>query len=135
MEWISRFLPGVGEYLEAEFDEIQSITEFNFASENTSLDTYPFRQAVWMHVLRLHGLLREDYDHSQVPFYLNARVRDFVGKVARRPACLDSRDFQWFGFELRVDERVHVALLAAEARKQAVLVHALHRVSHYADGR
>lgn len=100
--------------------------------QNALLDTAPLRQAVWYYVQRLAGLLHDDYDYADVNRYLTRRLKMYIKKCACYPEELDSRDFSRFGFTLRNEEKVHINLLVAEARRQAELVYALHTISVFA---
>jgi hypothetical protein len=82
----------------------------------------------------LFKLSRDDYDCAQIPFFLNARLRDYLERVVLRPEQMDSSDFDRFGLDLRTDEKVHVTIIACEGRKQAELVYGMLGISRYLEG-
>jgi hypothetical protein len=134
MELVNRYLPEHGEFLDQVFQETMNMTDYSMTSECTVLDTFPLRQAMWYHVLSLFKLSRDDYDCAQIPFFLNARLRDYLERVVLRPEQMDSSDFDRFGLDLRTDEKVHVTIIACEGRKQAELVYGMLGISRYLEG-
>jgi sestrin len=62
---------------------------------------------------------------------MNRAIKQFVKKVACFPDRIIRNDFENIGVDLRPEEKCHVALLAAEARKQAELLYGLHVVMQY----
>ncbi len=55
----------------------------------------------------------------------------FVKTIACTPEHAQREYFEDIGVDLRTEEKCHVALLAAEAVKQAVLLYALRAVTQY----
>ncbi|KAI8051522.1 PA26 p53-induced protein-domain-containing protein [Syncephalis plumigaleata] len=133
VELVDQFLRGVGDLLDEEFKEAQTITDFSFSTQTALLDTWPLRQAIWYYVLRLAGLSHDDYDYAHVNRFLNRRLKQYVKKVACYPEELDARDFVHFGFVLRAEEKCHINLLVSVARKQAALVYGLYNVMRWSD--
>lgn len=58
--------------------------------------------------------------------YLNKRIKQYIKKVACYPEAIQANDFHHVGFNFRNDEKCHINILAAEARKCAELLYALH---------
>ncbi|ORZ37519.1 PA26 p53-induced protein-domain-containing protein [Catenaria anguillulae PL171] len=100
----------------------------------SGIDTHPFREAIWYYVLRLFGQSMDDYNYSMVNHFVNKRTKAFIKKVATAPHTLQYRDWMRMGVVLRPEEKAHVVVLVAEARKQAELVWALSAVVKYLDG-
>ncbi len=55
-------------------------------------------------------------------------TKGFAKKVACYPEALAQVDFDAFTSLFTPDEKVHIIMLAAEARRQAALLYALHAV-------
>ncbi|KAI9222323.1 PA26 p53-induced protein-domain-containing protein [Blastocladiella britannica] len=100
----------------------------------SGIDTAPFREAIWYYTLRLFGIATDDYDYRMVNHFLNKRTKSFVKKVATSPHTLTFRDWARMGVVLRPEEKAHVVVLVAEARKMAELVWALSAIVKYVDG-
>lgn len=127
---VSRFYEDAAPLLDDQFDHIYYMT-YHTISSHTDVDTAPFRESIWYYVHRIHGLLHEDYDYRNVNTYMNRAIKHFVKKVACFPDRIIRNDFENIGVDLRPEEKCHVALLAAEARKQAELLYGLHVVMQY----
>lgn len=56
---LSKKFPAKNRYLNFEIDG----GRFN---QNTNVDTFPFRQAIWQYVQRVQGIFHDDYDYQQV---------------------------------------------------------------------
>ncbi|KAI9164456.1 hypothetical protein H9P43_008307 [Blastocladiella emersonii ATCC 22665] len=100
----------------------------------SGVDTAPFREAIWYYSLRLFGQSMDDYQYALVNHFVNKRTKAFIKKVATAPHALAFRDWMRMGIVLRPEEKAHVVVLVAEARKQAELVWALSAVVKYLDG-
>lgn len=147
MDMVSKYLKDIGELLDEEFSSILNLTDYTYfifnirlfesdrkLSYNESVDTWPFRQAIWYYVLRLFGMCHDDYDYHEVNIYLNKRIKQYIKKVARYPEDILASDFHNMGFTFRPDEKVQINLLASEARKQGELLYALFAVVKYFEG-
>jgi len=131
---VNNFLQGVGEILDREFAEVQDITDYRlFHSHNSLLDTRPLRQAIWYYVLRLNGILQEDYEYRDINNFLNKRIKTFIKKVCCTPETIGHNDWKSVGFRFREEEKCHINLIAVEARKQAELVYGLSRVMNWSE--
>jgi hypothetical protein len=128
VEIVEQYLGNVGNLLDEEFKEALVITDFSFSNRSLLLDTQPLRQAIWYYVLRLNGLLHDDYNYEQVNHYLNRRLKEYVKKVVCYPEEISARDFMQIGFALRTEEKCHINLLVSVARKQAELVYGLYNL-------
>ena len=82
------------------------------------------------YVLRLAGMSHDDYNYHEVNIYLNRQIKNYIKKVVCFPERIVPSDFR-MGFSFRNDEKCHINLLAAEARKCAVLLYGLHAVMRY----
>ncbi|KAI3649805.1 hypothetical protein MP228_005437 [Amoeboaphelidium protococcarum] len=125
---ITKYLPELGDMLDAEFNAILNLTDYslnNSRDELENVDTWPFRQAVWYYVLRLGGMCHDDFNYHQVNIYLNKRIKQYIKKVACYPESIVPSDFHKMGFSFRYDEKVHINLLASEARQCCNLLYAL----------
>jgi sestrin len=66
-----------------------------------------------------------------VNIYLNKRIKLYIKKVACYPEAIVPSDFHNMGFNFRPDEKCQINLLAAEARRCAELLYALHAVMKF----
>jgi len=129
-ELVRRFMPGAATLLDEEFDHIYNMT-YNMLNQNTGVDTFPFRRAVWQYVQRIKGMMHDDYNYQEVNIFLNRGTKSFVKKIACRPDGITKDDYRSLGISLRPDEKVHVALLATESAKQSALLYGLHAVMRH----
>ncbi|CAK4688563.1 hypothetical protein LEN26_012648 [Aphanomyces euteiches] len=133
---VNRYFPGPGgSILEELFKLTMKLTYNTYGAhpnqEDESVDTTPFRHAIWYYVHRIYGICHDDYDYKNVNHYLNRPTKLFVKKVACTPWRVNAKDVEHFSHTLTASEKCHVTLLAAEARKQAGLMYGLRAVMQH----
>lgn len=127
---VNQFLPGIGDHLDDEFDEVVNISDWSiFHQSESSVDTGPFRSAMWYYALKLFGVTKEDYDYSDISTYLTSQNKAYIQKVCYTPHEIRLHDWKNFGLSLRDEEKCHVNLLTVQAKKQAILVYGLSVIS------
>eukprot|EP01102_Stenamoeba_stenopodia_P005015 TRINITY_DN15515_c0_g1_i1.p1 TRINITY_DN15515_c0_g1~~TRINITY_DN15515_c0_g1_i1.p1 ORF type:complete len:595 (-),score=85.03 TRINITY_DN15515_c0_g1_i1:166-1950(-) len=131
--FIGRFFSEVAPCLDEEFQHIYWMTEHTF-HEQQNVDTQPFRQSIWYYVHRLKGIFHDDFNYRDVNVFLNMYLKVYLKKVACAPATVTKFDFKNMGLNLRPDERIHIALLAVEARKQSDLLYGCTALMKYMKG-
>ncbi|CAO3587242.1 unnamed protein product [Absidia cylindrospora] len=129
---VNHFMPGIGDELDDEFIEALSITDWSIFHQvaDGTVDTSPLRNAIFFYVQQLLGVTKEDYDYEDIPKYLSEQTQHYIQKVCRQPHLLDRNDWNNVGISLRSEEKCHMNLLIASARKQALLCYGLSLVSH-----
>nr|CCA17696.1 sestrinlike protein putative [Albugo laibachii Nc14]CCA18342.1 sestrinlike protein putative [Albugo laibachii Nc14] len=130
---VRRYFPGeAGQILEDMFNITRKLTyDYLGTDHNQNVDTCPYRMAIWYYVHRIFGICHDDYDYRQINYYLNRPTKFFVKKVACTPWKVSKRDFEHFDRTLDFSEKMHVTLIAAEARKQANLMYGLRAVMQH----
>eukprot|EP00732_Lithocolla_globosa_P003761 Lithocolla_globosa_v1_NODE_3149_length_1750_cov_12.517404.p1 type:complete len:562 gc:universal NODE_3149_length_1750_cov_12.517404:1724-39(-) len=119
---LNQYFPQLGDALDSLFSETLELTEGTLY-DSQSIDTWPFRQAIWYYVLRLLGMSHDDYDYSQVNKVLNVNVKKFVKKIVKTPQNITYSDYVDLGLNLFDREKVHLAFLVLEARRQGCLLY------------
>lgn len=102
---------------------------FHQAADGT-VDTSPLRNAIFVYVQQILGVTKEDYNYDDIANYLSEQTQRYIQKVCRQPHLLDRHDWNSVGISLRPEEKCHMNLLIASARKQALLCYGLSLVSH-----
>eukprot|EP01113_Clastostelium_recurvatum_P007320 TRINITY_DN13403_c0_g1_i1.p1 TRINITY_DN13403_c0_g1~~TRINITY_DN13403_c0_g1_i1.p1 ORF type:complete len:643 (-),score=168.17 TRINITY_DN13403_c0_g1_i1:22-1950(-) len=133
-ELVRMFYPDLADLLDEEFDFIYTMTDYTFHTTQ-DVDTLPFRRAIWYYVQRVKGMCHDDYDYQEVNLFLNRSIKLYVKKVTCFPEQTVYDDYLNLGYELRPDEKCHIALLATESLKQALLLYGLHTVMLYRNNR
>ncbi|MNE76264.1 PA26 p53-induced protein (sestrin) [compost metagenome] len=126
---LNRFYNGYADLLDQEFDFIRNMTENNFYKAQ-NVDTTAFRNAIWVYVQRLYGVLEDDYDYKGVNMLLNIGLKKYIKTVVCYPERTEREQFVDMGFQFKSREKIHVNLLAMEARKQVALVYALQQIEN-----
>ena len=80
---------------------------------------------MWYYTQKILGLVKEDYDYEDVSIYLSQRNKEYIKKVCQRPYEISYSDWNNIGLSLRPEEKCHVNLLIASAKKQALFSYAL----------
>jgi hypothetical protein len=65
---------------------------------------------------------------TQVNIFLNRETKTYIKLMACAPYRLNQAAYDALGNVLEADEKVHVALLAAESARQSALLYGLHAV-------
>jgi len=112
---MKRYYNDAAALLDEHFKTIRTLTYQTFAGE--TVDTEPFRMAVWYYVHRVCGVFHDDFDY-------------YVKKVALEPFTITLSDIN-LGVQFAPDEKAHICFLAAESRKQASLLYCLRAISKY----
>jgi hypothetical protein len=75
------------------------------------------------------GVIKEDYNYEDFPLYLNDRTTQYIRNLCMSPHTIERNDWANMGIALRPEEKCHVNLLIASARKQALLCYGLCLIS------
>lgn len=94
-----------------------------------AVDTSPLRNAIWYYTQQLLGILKDDYDYEDVSKYLSPRNKEYIKEVCQQPSQVRRSDWNNIGLSLRPEEKCHMNLLIASAKKQALLCYGLSIVS------
>jgi sestrin len=127
---VNRFYQGFAQLLDSEWDHLYQLT-YNTVANQSNIDTGPFRRAIWYYTHRLYGLCHSDYDYNKIPIFLSNNLKTYIKKVTCMPEQVTAGDFDLRGYKFGPDEKCHIVLLAIEARRQAILLYALHAVMRH----
>jgi sestrin len=94
------------------------------------VDTTPFRIAIWNYTHRLLGIFHDDYDYELVNIWLLQPLKQYIKKIVCHPYSITDADIIKVGFLLPT-EKVHVAFIVMEARREAELISVLRLVTKY----
>jgi len=78
---------------------------------------------VWYYVLRLKGMIHDDYEYSQVNACLNVTLKKYIKKVACYPELVTKGEYANMGVNLFDYEKAHINYLIMESRAQAELLY------------
>ena len=76
-------------------------------------------------------MFHDDYNYQEVNVFLNIVSKSYIKKITCQPETATKSDFANLGYDLKPDEKVHVALLAVESSKQSELLYGLHAVMQH----
>jgi len=126
---LSRFYPEVAGVLETELSVAFQLT-YHMLNGETNFNTTPFRHGIWAYVTRLMGVSTDSFDYTKVNQFVTQRVKTFAKMAVCYPEAV-SRAMLMTLSEIALSERIHVVLLAMEARKQAALLIACHAIREH----
>ena len=126
---VARFFPAAAPVLDKQFKIAFDLTYNVFSGTGEYVNTEPFRTAIKMYVLRLFGVRNDHYDYAMVNKFMTIATKTFVKKVVCAPETVTADDFANFSFLFSDDEKVHIILLASEARRQSALLWGLNAVT------
>lgn len=107
---------------------------YNKLSTQDDVNTEPFRTAIWYYIQRLYGVRNDHYDYARVNRFMTIATKAFAKKVACYPETITGYDLDSFTTMFTPDEKVHIVMLATEARRQAALLYGLHAVNKHMTG-
>lgn len=125
---LRHFVDDSGSALDEEFSFIVDFTDHSVNDESVA-DTSPFRRAIWFYSQRLYGIVSDGYDYGQVNIFLNKDIKIFIKKVCCFPEIVCRNDFEGMGYNFQPREKVHLTLLALEARRRSALLYSLRAMS------
>jgi hypothetical protein len=85
-------------------------------------------------VQRFYVVRNDHYNYREVNAFVPIATKGFCKKVACYPEIISESDFREFTSKFKPDEKVHVIMLAAEARRQACLLYGLRAVMQHMNG-
>jgi len=130
---LSRFYPEMSDLLEKEFNEIKNLT-YEFMGNEKDVDTFKFRWAIWQYVMRIKGVVDDDYLYREVNTLLTKPLKSYVKTVVCYPQLVTAGLWKNF-IRIQPSEKVHICMLAMEARKQAELLYGLSAVMQFMGAR
>ncbi|KAF2367300.1 Sestrin [Trinorchestia longiramus] len=118
--------------LDSKFRTASSMT-YHTCGDRDNVNTAPFRRAVWNYTQCLFGIRRDDYDYSHINMLLDRHLKVFLKTMTVAPENLldDLKYLPSILKEFKQSERIHVVILAAEARLQTEMVYAMLAVERY----
>ncbi len=128
-ELTRQYYPGLADLLDIQFQVAQTMSDKKFGRVAEDLDTTPFRRAIFYYILSVHGVFADDYNYRDINVYLSRDLKIYLKKIVHYPQTLLPHDFNSMGYELRPEEKVHINIIALEAKKQAELLYALKAIS------
>lgn len=90
---VNRFCNGFAHLLDAEWDHISSLTYSRVGRSAQSIDTGPFRRAIWFYTMWLYGMCYPDYNYEQVDVLLRKPLKTLIRKVVCFPDQFTAADF------------------------------------------
>lgn len=124
---LNRYNEKLATLVDETFQCIKDLTYESFADEK-GVDTFKFRWAIWNYVLRLQGVVNDEYLYYEVNQLVTREIKNYCRTIVFFPDLVTEKQYQTFVDEMTNSERVHINLLAIEARKQAELLFALNAV-------
>eukprot|EP00483_Globobulimina_turgida_P005014 UN05024 len=127
---LSRYYPGIEKKMDRVFKTAYTMTDHCINNKN-NVDTQPFRIAVWHYTFRSYGVNNDSYEYRFVNVYLPVKLKIFIKKLVCYPQIITVDDFKKMGVTLKEKEKIHIAILALEAKKQASLLFGLRAIMKY----
>ena len=127
---LSRFYNGAADLLDEEFEFIYNMTD-NRCYDIKDVDTSSFRAAIWCYVHRLYGVSHDDFNYEKVNKLLNIDLKKYIKTVVCYPERCTKEQFVNMGLQFRTKEKIHICLLAMEARKQVEMIYGLKCINNY----
>ena len=126
---LSRYYSEVAPLIDDLFHYTYNMTDSTF--NQISINTTPFRRAIWHYVHRVKGIEHDDFNYREINLMLKRNIKVFLKKLSCMPFTVTLHDFKSLTPVFRLDEVCHIVLLATEARKQADLLYALRALTNY----
>ncbi|CAI8021574.1 Sestrin-1 [Geodia barretti] len=104
--FLNSLYPDICPLLDGRFGTSFSMT-YKFVGKEKNIDTTNFREAIWFYIHSIKGIRHDDYQYRKVNQVLDISFKTFIRMVACFP------------------EKVHVNIIAVDARMQAELIYAM----------
>ncbi|KJE93692.1 sestrin 1 [Capsaspora owczarzaki ATCC 30864] len=127
---VDRFYESCAQLLDQQFSIAKTMTYATMGGQG-GIDTQKLRYAVWYYITRVNGILHDDFNYGTVNELLEREVKLYIKRLACSPAEITQAEYVAASRGLLPSEKIHIAILATEANKQAGLMYALHAVMKY----
>jgi len=113
--------------LEEQFEYTYNLTEKKL-SNIEGVDTSKFRHAIWFYTQRLYGIKYDDFPYEKTNSMLNKNLKVYIKQAACFPNLVKYADFANIGLHLQKKEKVHIAMIIHESRKQSHLIYGMQAI-------
>jgi len=132
---VSELYPEVAELLDEKFKLTMNLTYMTLAT-NTNVDTTALRRGIWMYVQILYNIRYDDYNYGVLSDSSNSllerALKAFVKTLVCCPEKVSREKYDGFWKQFRHSEKVHVNIMALEARLQVGLLYGVRAFTqHY----
>jgi len=124
---VTRYFPMGAHPIDDCFKCIKSLT-YNTFGNLEDMDTTGFRMAIWHYVNRIFGIFYDDYNYENVNKKIPQVIKAYVKIISVAPWRITAGDILNWPLPLLPQEKIHIALITLEARKNAELLYALHAI-------
>jgi sestrin len=122
--FLNSLYPDICPLLDGRFGTSFSMT-YKSVGKEKNVDTTNFREAIWYYIHSIKGIRHDDYQYRKVNQVLDIGFKTFIRMVACFPEKVSSVSFQSSMAGLEPSEKVHVNIIAVDARMQAELIYAM----------
>jgi len=131
---ISRFYDDVAQLLDDKFRTIYNLT-YGTMGRHSSIDTSLFRRASWNYIQCLWGVRHDDYDYAEVNDLLHRKLKKYIKTASCYPELCEKNDYTTIMNDFHESEKVHLLMLAGEAKVQAALLYSMRAVQAHFNNR
>lgn len=131
---ISRFYDDVAQLLDDKFRTIYNLT-YGTMGRHSSIDTSLFRRASWNYIQCLWGVRHDDYDYAEVNDLLHRKLKKYIKTASCYPELCEKQEYTTIMNDFHESEKVHLLMLAGEAKVQAALLYSMRAVQAHFNNR
>merc|ERR1711915_1089670 len=125
---IARFDEDTAQCLDDKFRTIYNLT-YGTMGSHSSIDTSLFRRASWNYIQCLWGIRHDDYDYAEVNELLHRNLKKYIKTASCYPELCIKSEYDSIMQDFNTSEKVHMLLLAGEAKVQSSMLYAMKAVS------
>jgi len=129
---LASYYPEVADCFNEEFRYVSEYSDSSIDGEKV-VSTMPVRVAINIYILRLYGLIRDDYNYSSLNKFLTLMHKVFLKKLVCFPERITRQDYkrirEFDGFARH--DMVHYCFIGFECRRTLELQYLLHSLSLY----
>jgi len=125
---ISQFNETIAQLLDDKFRVTYNLT-YRTMGRHSSIDTTLFRRAGWNYIQCLWGIRHDDYDYAEVNDLLHRNLKKYIKTASCYPEHCIKSEYDSIMQDFNTSEKVHMLLLAGEAKVQSSMLYAMKAVS------
>jgi len=131
---VSQLHPEVAELLDDKFRITNDLTYKTLATKN-DVDTTSLRRGIWMYVQILYNIRYDDYNYGVLSgnenSLLERPLKAFIKTITCYPEKVTKEKYDSFWKQFKHSEKVHVNIMAKEAKLQVGLMYGVKAFTQY----
>merc|ERR1712224_916047 len=115
---LAQFCPDIADAIHEEYEYVCSYTSNKVGGQEVQ-STLPIRRSITAYVMRLYGLVLDDYNYGRLNVYLTLLHKVFIKKLVFFPENIVRVDYMriLYSESFNMEDFIHYVLIATQVRR------------------